>query len=134
MKLNNLGVIIARRRLCWPGKEGNKITVLIGKPRPFAQSKRFPNRDYYCPYQILGVGDQEIRYAGGVDAVQALQLVFTAIGADLRHINKRRSSTLRWLVEDQVLEGDKYFTNCGFPEMPKPSIATTIRRRFNKKY
>jgi hypothetical protein len=133
MKQNSLGVIIARRRLCWPGKEGNKITVLIGKPRPFPESKRFPHRDYYCPYQIVGVGDQKTRYAAGVDAVQALQLVFTAIGIDLQLINKRRSSPLRWLVEDQVLEGHDYFNNCGFPETPQGIRAATIGRRFKKK-
>lgn len=133
MKLNNLGVIIARRRLCWPGKEGNKIIVLIGKPRPFPQSKRFPHRDYYCPYQIVGVGDQKMRYAGGIDAVQALQLVFSAIGIDLQHLNNRGLSTLKWVVEDQVLEGNEHFNNCGFPDTPKAIRPATIDRRFKRK-
>lgn len=114
-EMNSLGMIIARRTLRWPEKEGKQITVLIGKPRPFPRSKRFPHQDYYCPYRIVGIGDQKLRRAGGVDAVQALQLVFRAIGADLRHINKRQSSKLRWVVEDHVLDGDEYFSNCGFP-------------------
>ncbi len=46
------------------------------------------------------------RCAGGVDAVQALQLVFTTIGIDIQLLNKRRSSRLRWRVENQGLEGD----------------------------
>ena len=130
MKLNSLGVIIARRKLCWPGKEGKKIVVLIGKPRLFPKSKRFPHQDFYCPYQIVGVGDQKTRYVAGVDAVQALQLVFAKIGIDLQFINKRRSSPLRWLVQDQVMEGDEYFKNCGFPETPQGIRAGTVGRWF----
>ena len=133
MKQNSLGVIIARRTLCWPGKDGRKITVLIGKPRLFPKSKRSSHRDYYCPYQIVGVGDQKTRYSASVDAVQALQLVFTAIGIDIQLLNKRRSPPLKWLVQGQVMEcdenfkkGGEYFKNCGFPETPQGIRATTL--------
>jgi hypothetical protein len=140
MKLNSLGVIIARRKLYWSGKEDKKITVLIGKPRLSPKSKRFPNPDYYCPYQIVGVGDQKTRYAAGVDAVQALQLVFTAIGIDIQLLNKRRSSPLKWLVQDEVMEcdekfkiGDEYFKSCGFPETSQGIRAATIGWLLKKK-
>jgi hypothetical protein len=54
------------------------VTVLIGKPETFPDGN-----GCYCPYQILGIGDQRVRYAGGEDTVQALMLTLKKIGTDL---------------------------------------------------
>ena len=73
--------------------------MLIGQPRRY----RGGHPDYYCPFKIEGF-DGRIRYASGVDAVQALQLVMKAIGSELA-TSKR---ILRWNAGQQV--GD-----LGFP-------------------
>jgi hypothetical protein len=55
--------------------------VEIGQPR-----KTKGHDDFQCPYRIRGVGDETVRAAYGVDALQALQLVNQAIAAALfRH-------------------------------------------------
>jgi len=67
-----LGEVIASRRLFVADEKARtlEVTVKLGKP------KRFPgSADYYCPYQITGLGNERVRYAGGVDAVQALSLI-----------------------------------------------------------
>lgn len=52
----------------------------IGQP---TQTRR---HEYRCPFRIVGVGDDTVRAAYGVDAVQAMQLVSQAVGAELfRH-------------------------------------------------
>ena len=71
MYLDNIGEIIALRELYVEGQEPEReIQVLIGKPQPFPDSG-----GYYCPFQIVGVGPENIKYAAGVDAIQSLQLL-----------------------------------------------------------
>jgi hypothetical protein len=79
------------------------VQVLVGVP------KRFPDSvNYYCPFQIVALGDEEIRYAAGVDAIQALQLVMSMIGAILRYRSEQVAGNVRW--EAGAREGD-----FGFP-------------------
>jgi hypothetical protein len=99
MHLKNLGIQIATRMLDLDGKQ---VTVVIGKPEKFPDGE-----DYYCPYQIVGTGDGQVRYAGGIDAVQALQLALQMIGVDLRTSQDARSGKLSW---DAGSRGD-----LGFP-------------------
>src|ERR1035441_6334435 len=51
------------------------ILVRFGKPL------LHPKGDWACPYQIAGIGDEKVRLAFGIDAVQALQLAMLAAGA-----------------------------------------------------
>jgi hypothetical protein len=105
MYLTSLGDIVAVRELSLIDEQGinSKVQVLIGAPRCFPDST-----DYYCPFQIVGLGDEEIRYAGGVDGIQALQLVMPMIGAILRFRSENVAITLRWEAGNS--EGD-----FGFP-------------------
>jgi Domain of unknown function (DUF6968) len=101
MYLENLGDIVAVRDLSLINQQGisSIVQVLIGTPRRFPDST-----DYYCPFQIVGFGDEEIRYAAGVDGIQALQLVMSTIGAILRFRFENLSGNLRWEAGD--CEGD----------------------------
>jgi hypothetical protein len=98
MKLNDVGVVIARRELALAG--GQRVTVIVGKPEPFPDTP-----DFYCPYQILGLGPERVRYAGGVDGVQALELTLKMIGADLYTSNEAKAKELTWMGS----------ANLGFP-------------------
>jgi ATP-dependent Clp protease ATP-binding subunit ClpA len=60
-----------------------QVIVKIGMPRK-------SNGKFITPYQIIGLGDANVRLAAGVDAVQALQLALSLIGAELKN------SDLRW--------------------------------------
>jgi len=80
IKLETIGEVIASRKLMLAAADGtnSEITVLIGRP------ERMPDSDdYYCPIQLRGLGDQKVRYAGGADAIQALQLAMQLIGIEL---------------------------------------------------
>src|SRR3954469_14553397 len=90
--MNNveLGVVIAERLLQSP-KLNQVVKVRIGSPQ------RTTNQDFITPYQIIGAGDERVRYAAGVDAVQSLQLVFPMIGADI-HLGLKEQ--LRWADRD----------------------------------
>ena len=70
---------------------GKTVTVLVGKPEKFPDAE-----DYYCPYQILGLGNERVRRAGGVDAVQALELALKMIGTDLYTSKESQSGELSW--------------------------------------
>jgi hypothetical protein len=104
MNLDSIGEVIARRELYIAKDDGpnQEVIVLVGKPQPFPDL-----RDYYCPYQILVAGKSRIRYAAGIDTVQALELAFRAIGGDLYALNQANHDKLRWLDETTV--------NFGFP-------------------
>lgn len=101
MKLENVGLVIASRQLTLD--DNHKVEILIGKPSPI------PNgTDWYCPYQTLGMGSGRVRYAGGVDSVQALVLSLSMVGAELYCSAEYESGRLSW--ECGAVKGD-----LGFP-------------------
>ena len=89
MNLTSVGIVIATREFRLSA--GKTVTVLIGKPEKFPDSD-----DYYCPYQILGLGNERIRRAGGSDSMQALELTLKKIGADLYTSKEFQSGELTW--------------------------------------
>lgn len=103
MEILNLGEVIATRNLYLIGSS-SKIEIKIGKPARFSDAF-----DYYCPYQIIGIGTEKIKYAGGIDAVQALWLALHKIGAELYTSREAKTGLLRW-------EGDENGI-LGFPVM-----------------
>ena len=89
MKLTSVGTVIAQRELSVPTKA--TVSVVIGKPEPYPDGN-----GYYCPYQILGLGEQKIRSAGGQDTVQALILALRAIGVVLYTSREAKEGLLTW--------------------------------------
>lgn len=89
MNLLSVGVIIARRELSLAQKA--KVSVCIGKPEPFPEGN-----GYYSPYQLIGLGDQKVRYAGGEDTVQALMLALKSVGALLYTSAEGKAGLLSW--------------------------------------
>ncbi len=89
MKLENVGVVIASRELTLDGNR--KVEVLIGKPEPCPDGI-----DWYCPHQTVGVGSGRVRYAIGVDTVQALVLGLSMVGAELYTSEEYESGRLSW--------------------------------------
>jgi hypothetical protein len=85
-----LGIVIARRELAVGRSAKASVTVEIGRPR-----RNPKGSDWLCPYRLLGVGDDSVRAAYGVDAVQALHLAEKAIAARLD-----AQPRLRWLGRD----------------------------------
>jgi len=90
MILKKIKEVIATRKL-YSADRSKRVIVKIGKPEKFPDSS-----DYYCPYQIIGLGNEKARYAAGVDAVQALQLALKMIGADLYTSKEARIGSLVW--------------------------------------
>jgi hypothetical protein len=89
VKLNDVGPLVATRALDLRGE--TKVMVRLGRPERFSDSE-----DYYCPYEIRGIGAEHVRYAGGVDAVQALELALKAIGATLYTSSEWQTKELTW--------------------------------------
>ena len=98
-----LGPIVAERRLNVVGRADLEVWVRLGMPRPFPDD---PRENYYCPYQITGIGDTKVRYAGGVDAVQALELALHLLPTELDRIRAQQPG-LRW---EDAPEGDYGFS------------------------
>jgi hypothetical protein len=98
MRLRRVGTVIARRELVLDGRPRRTISVILGRPRRFPRSRTFRRgSDYYCPYQIRGLGNEPVTYAGGVDAVQALYLALVGVGARLERLNREHRGRLQWL-------------------------------------
>jgi hypothetical protein len=116
MKVKSLGTIIATRKLALRGRY--TVTVKIGKPRKYPT----PPDDYYCPFQITGLGNNKIRYAAGVDAVQALWLALQMVGGILYTSEAYESGALEQFPGDT----SKY-RDLGFP------VAETIRKFYPAK-
>jgi len=94
-----LGEIIASRQLLFTGKDGAEIPVrvLVGRPEAFPDSP-----GHYCPIQVIGLGSGRVKFAGGEDAVQALQLALKRLSAEIRALEKAANGLLRWLSEGDL--------------------------------
>src|SRR5262249_52380628 len=60
MEITSIDHPIAEREL--QHSDGHTIRVIIGRPEPFPDGK-----DFFCPFQIIGLRGDKIRRAGGVD-------------------------------------------------------------------
>jgi hypothetical protein len=108
-QIKEIGEVVAERRLYLEGEPNTSIRVLVGKPQKAPGTSE--DDLVLCPYQILGIGDERVRSAGGVDEVQALQLAMGMIGSELYFkINRQHGGKLRW---EGGKEGD-----LGFPVPP----------------
>ncbi len=92
MQVDSLGEIIARRSLTRDSEDGcvREVEVLVGKPQGSPGAD-----DWYCPFQITGLGSDGIRFVVGVDSIQAVQLAFRYIGTLLARVQG-----LKWLGRD----------------------------------
>ena len=93
MESENLGEIIATRRLCFVDESNNKrtVSVFVGKPERAKGSI-----DYHCPFQVIGIGSQTTQLARGHDSIQALQSALILIAASLHHLNNEIGGKLTW--------------------------------------
>jgi len=89
MELNTVGEVIATR--IFKLKNDKTVTAVIGKPKEFPEGN-----DYYCPYQIIGIGNEKIKRAGGVDAIQAIMLTLERIGIELYTSDEYKTGVLMW--------------------------------------
>jgi len=96
MKDVQLGEVIATRKLTLDG--GTEVTVHVGRPC----SPPEWNSNFYCPYQIIGLGSERVRRVGGVDSMQALVLALEAIGADFYAYNKLQANKISWFDQSDL--------------------------------
>jgi len=98
-----LGPVIAERRLRVTGHPELDVRLRIGAPCPFPDA---PHGDYYCPYQISGLGSAKVWYTGGVDAVQAVELAIHILPTELDALRQKHPG-LGW---EDAPEGDYGFS------------------------
>lgn len=91
MDIHEVSEPIAKRTLMMGAEE---VIVTIGKPQLFDDGE-----DYFCPYSIEYAGQKRVSYAGGMDAVQALQLAMKKVGTDLAHIARSQGIPISWLPD-----------------------------------
>ena len=85
----------------------SEVTVIFGAPQPLSPTEP----EFFCPYQILGLGNDSIRYAIGMDALQAIEYTMQHVGINLYASKEARSGRLSW--EFGRRKGD-----LGFPVTP----------------
>jgi hypothetical protein len=90
MELNDIGEIIATRKLVLVDFPGQEVQVKMGRPQV---SK---HRDFCCPVQIDGIGDERIHRIFGADAFHSIQLAIDFIGSVLEAWSEQQGRKLRW--------------------------------------
>ncbi len=80
--------VIAERKLEAHDSGSNLLSVTVRVGRP----ERDPAGGWICPHQILGLGDEMVYGAAGVDSLQALLL---AIKMARIHLQTRKDQSLR---------------------------------------
>ena len=96
MRLNSIGEVIAARRLSLIDEPNREILVKMGKPQ-----KTPSEEDFFCPFQITGIGDERVDSIVGIDAFQAIQLTLQFIGGRLMLLNRENGGRLRWECDEK---------------------------------
>ena len=96
MKLDSIGELIATRTLTLQGSPV-EVLVLLGKPQQPPD-----HLDYYCPYQIRGVGSEKVSYACGFDPLQALLLSLSSIAVELEVLNNDLGGKVSWDCGEKI--------------------------------
>jgi hypothetical protein len=99
VKIDSIGQVLCGRD--FDVRDGRAVSVIMGMPQQFPDGQD----DYFCPFRIIGMGDEQIRYGVGVDALQAVWLTLQMIGARLYTSPEAKSGALSWLGQ----------SNLGFP-------------------
>ena len=86
--------IIAERRFKVRGLSSREVVIRIGVPEQ-------QERDSRCPFQVIGLSNDAVRYAYGVDSLQALILAF--VGA--RRAVQNDAVSMRVLLDACVPRG-----------------------------
>lgn len=95
-----LGDVIAERRLDAVGQGGRQpVTVRFGRPFPDPLSA---DRDWCCPYQIVGLGAEAVHAAFGVDSLQAFLLAVYAVQLNLAQRAEEASVRVEWLEQAEL--------------------------------
>ncbi len=98
---------IARRSFQLKGPADRVVTVLIGAP----ESDPAHAGGYRCPFQVVGLSDDDIQYARGVDSFQALNLAV----AGARRALKTTAHVLAAFHDDFSLTHGGDHWELGFP-------------------
>ncbi|MER5262339.1 hypothetical protein ABTZ99_09695 [Actinosynnema sp. NPDC002837] len=101
MTAYELGPVVAERRLECVAGDGARTAVVIriGTPHPDPLSA---NGDWCCPHQVLGLGDEAVGAAFGVDSLQALLLSVYRVRLDLAARAAQASVELDWLGQPEL--------------------------------
>ncbi len=90
-----LGDVVAERRLEAIGADGRRTTVVLRIGRPMRDPQ--PGGDWYCPRQVLGLGDESVEVSHGVDSLQAFLLCVNGARLTLPERASAASVRLDWL-------------------------------------
>jgi hypothetical protein len=96
MKLDSVGRLLCSRELTLV--DGRAVVVIMGMPQRFSDG----NDDYFCPYQITGIGSEQVHYGAGVDPFQAVWLTMQKIGAWLYACSDYKGGRLSWLGQSDL--------------------------------
>ena len=92
-----IGEVVGERAFTVEGQPDVIVVVRLGKP-----VARKP-ADFRCPYEIEHQGDRTLRYAIGIDSIEALRSALKMIAADIGALNRGLGGGLRWLETSQDL-------------------------------
>ncbi|GAA2599329.1 DUF6968 family protein [Streptomyces tubercidicus] len=96
-----LGEVMAERELEAVTRDGGRtpVVVKLGTPHPDPLGT---GEDWCCPHQILGLGDENVLAAFGVDSLQAFLMATRSLKAHLAERSAAASVTLTWLGQPHL--------------------------------
>lgn len=90
MKLTKITNAIASRTL---GSMDNRhVEIILGAPEKLPDDD-----DFYCPFMVKGLGDEQVRYAVGIDSLQALVLALQKLSIYVNALDDVKNGEIRWL-------------------------------------
>lgn len=106
-----LGTEIATRRLLFRPKRGRRREVVVKIGQPTRSPNPVRSDPWWCPFEVVGLGQRKFSAAAGEDSVQALVLALRGIEVWLLSQAKRAGGKLDWLGElERPMFAHTFFT------------------------
>lgn len=109
---------IAERTLVRTDVTGGRVVVRLGAPEADPDCPH--GRDWRCPFEIRGLGDEKIHFARGIETMDTLQNTLRGI----RSVLDLSGAPLRW----ELTEGD----NIGFPMYVDQGFGHAFEQRMER--
>ncbi|WP_420909054.1 DUF6968 family protein [Leptospira noguchii] len=95
-----LGTVIAEREILFQvGKKKSEVHIKIGKPK---LHPNYPDINWYCPLQIIGIGSEKVHVAFGFDSINSIDSAFQMIGLLLVHYFQKLHG-FNWLKPEDLI-------------------------------
>ena len=81
---------------------GNSVAIELRLGKPYMVSESNSSLKWRCPYQIIGIGMENVKEGQGIDAIDAMLVSLRFAEAHLKSYGRTQGKKITWLGEEDL--------------------------------